>query len=404
MTISLGPDHPDLRWVSKKKHEESDEERALRNHRPRRDWRSAAWPRPRGSPCSATPAWVSATTSTTTAASPSTTSGDTDDDLRAVSRVRFGVNMTGETDSGITFGATIRADNAIGGQGGPEDQGQTAGSVFVSGSWGTLTFGDTNGADEQWVGDVPGNYSLTGLTDFNETQFVSNGGSFGNDTGNNFAANPFARPTVRYDFDIMGFGLSLSSNRDLTDIGVGTGYAADFGGGSWSVGAGYYKFDSFTRCRRSASSSCVETDGTGDHRGHGRPDRTVLPGRRAVVGRPGRRLRGLRLRRHLRQDHLEHRGRGRGRGRQHPGRRLVRLGRLRGRCLLGLHPERQRPATMARTASKASTATPPTAFPRSTTSAAAPRSTAASSRPTAARTTTTRTRRAIADFGIKMAF
>ena len=37
---------------------------------------------------------------------------DTPDDLRAVSRVRFGVNMTGETDSGITFGATIRADNA----------------------------------------------------------------------------------------------------------------------------------------------------------------------------------------------------------------------------------------------------------------------------------------------------
>ena len=42
--------------------------------------------------------------------------------------------MTGETDSGITFGATIRADNAIGGQGGA--LGQTAGSVFVSGSLG----------------------------------------------------------------------------------------------------------------------------------------------------------------------------------------------------------------------------------------------------------------------------
>ena len=39
---------------------------------------------------------------------------DTPDDLRAISRVRFGVNMTGETDSGITFGATIRADNSVG--------------------------------------------------------------------------------------------------------------------------------------------------------------------------------------------------------------------------------------------------------------------------------------------------
>jgi outer membrane protein OmpU len=168
---------------------------------------------------------------------------DTPDDLRAISRVRFGVNMTGETDSGIAFGATIRADNSQGGQGGAD--GQTAGSVFVSGAWGTLTYGDTNGADEQWVGDVPGDYSLTGLGELDETRFVSNGGGFGSDSGDDFADNPFARPTVRYDFDIMGFGLSLSSNRDLTDIVVATGYSADFGGGSWSIGAGYNKFDDF---------------------------------------------------------------------------------------------------------------------------------------------------------------
>ncbi len=170
--------------------------------------------------------------------------GDTPDDLRAVSRVRFGVNMTGETDSGITFGAEIRADNAQGGQGG--DDGQTEGSVFVSGSFGTLSFGDTNAADEQWVGDVPGDFSLTDLGDLDETRFISNGGDFGTDSGANFADNPFARPTIRYDFDIAGFGLSLSSNRDLTDIGVGAGYAADFGGGAWSLGVGYYKFDEFT--------------------------------------------------------------------------------------------------------------------------------------------------------------
>ena len=64
----------------------------------------------------------------------------------------------------------------------------------MSGSWGTLTFGDTNGADEQWVGDVPGDYSLTGLGDLDETRFVSNGGSFGDDTGNNFAVEP-GRPS-----------------------------------------------------------------------------------------------------------------------------------------------------------------------------------------------------------------
>jgi outer membrane protein OmpU len=172
------------------------------------------------------------------------------DDLRGVSRVRFGVNMTGETDSGITFGATIRADNAKGGQGG--NNGQTDGSVFVSGSWGTLTMGDTNGADEQWVGDVPGDYSLTGMGNFDETPYISNGGGFGGDSIN-FANNPNARPTIRYDFDIAGFGISLSSNRDLTDIVVGTGYSMDFGGGSFSIGAGYDKFDSFTTTSNASS-------------------------------------------------------------------------------------------------------------------------------------------------------
>jgi outer membrane protein OmpU len=186
----------------------------------------------------------------------------TPDDLRAVSRVRFGVNMTGETDSGITFGATIRADNSQNGQGG--DFGQRAGSVFVSGSFGTLTFGDTNAADEQWVGDVPGDYSLTGLSDLDETRFISNGGDFGTDSGSSFASNPFARPTIRYDFDIMGFGMSVSSNRDLTDIGVGAGYAADFGGGAWSAGLGYYKFDSFLQTGDAGTAEVEICDGLVD--------------------------------------------------------------------------------------------------------------------------------------------
>lgn len=189
------------------------------------------------------------------------TAEDDGDDLRAISRVRFGVNMTGETDSGITFGATIRADNSRGGQGnGPI--GQSDGSVFVSGNWGTLTYGDTNGADEQWVGDVPGDLSVTGLADRDETLFISNGGQFGSESGGSFASNPAARPTVRYDFDIAGFGVSVSSNRDLDDVVVGTGYSADFGGGSWSIGAGYNDFSAFTIPGETEIVS-VDTDGDG---------------------------------------------------------------------------------------------------------------------------------------------
>jgi outer membrane protein OmpU len=179
---------------------------------------------------------------------PDNDDGGPSNDLRAVSRVRFGVNMTGETNSGITFGATIRADNAIGGNGdnngGPGD-GMRAGEVFVSGSFGTLTYGDTNGADEQWVGDLIGDYSLTGLGDYDETTYLSNGGAFGSDVANNFFADPNARPTVRYDFEIAGFGLSVSANRDLNSYGVGGGYAGNFGGGTFNIGLGYYDYEEF---------------------------------------------------------------------------------------------------------------------------------------------------------------
>ncbi len=185
-----------------------------------------------------------------------------DEDVRAVSRVRMGFNATGETDTGITFGATIRADNAIGGQGG--SNGQTAGEVFVSGSWGTLTLGDTSAADENWVGDIPGNLSLTGLGDLNETFYISNGGSFGTDNSNDFASNPTARPTIRYDFDIAGFGLSLSSNRDLSDIGVGAGYNGTFGAFDFGIGLGYYDFAAFTTVQEAGFETGTIIDGDGN--------------------------------------------------------------------------------------------------------------------------------------------
>lgn len=167
---------------------------------------------------------------------------DTPDDLRAVSRVRFGVNMTGVTDSGITFGATIRADNSGGGQGG--FNGQSSGNVFVSGDWGTLTYGDTDGADAFFIGDL-NEVGLTCLTCQNETPYVSNAGGYGDDPGNIFT-NFTARPTVRYNIDVAGFGLALSSNRDLTDVGVGLGYDGEFGNSTFSIGLGYYDFSEFT--------------------------------------------------------------------------------------------------------------------------------------------------------------
>jgi outer membrane protein OmpU len=171
-----------------------------------------------------------------------TTLGAPEDELRAVSRVRFGVTMSGESDSGIGFGASIRADNAPGGQGG--SRGQRSGEVFVSGNLGTLGYGDIDGADYNRVGDPIGNATLTGLGDFNELPFLSNGGGSDNDELQ-FLANPDDRPTVRYDYDAASFGVSLSTTRDLDAFGVGANYTVEFAEGSVTFGGGYYDFEEF---------------------------------------------------------------------------------------------------------------------------------------------------------------
>lgn len=165
------------------------------------------------------------------------------DALRAISRIRFGVLMTGETDGGIGFGATIRADNAPAGDGG--EAGQRAGEVFVTGAWGTLSYGDVDGADDARVGDAVANVALTGLGDYNETPFLSNGGGSNNDALQ-FITDPAALPTVRYDFDVANFGISLSTDRDLGDVGVGASYTVAFEAGTVTAGVGYYDFEAFT--------------------------------------------------------------------------------------------------------------------------------------------------------------
>ena len=52
------------------------------------------------------------------------------------------------------------------------------------------------------VGDL-NEVGLTCLGCQNETPFISNGGGFGDDEPN-FAENPFARPTIRYDSSSPG--------------------------------------------------------------------------------------------------------------------------------------------------------------------------------------------------------
>ena len=72
------------------------------------------------------------------------------------SRVRVVFTMSGETDGGLTFGASVRADQ-IGGNGGTST-GETNGdsTVYISGAFGKLTMGDTGNAPDSLVGQVSG--------------------------------------------------------------------------------------------------------------------------------------------------------------------------------------------------------------------------------------------------------
>jgi outer membrane protein OmpU len=110
--------------------------------------------------------------------------------FRFDSRVRVAFTLTQETDSGVTFGGTVRADNASNGNNGK------GGSVFMSGAFGKLSMGDVDGAAEAAVGNLSG-VGYTGLGDFNEAFYLQQGNS---DLDSNEELSAFALPAALYEY------------------------------------------------------------------------------------------------------------------------------------------------------------------------------------------------------------
>lgn len=123
---------------------------------------------------------------------------------------------SGESDGGLVFGASIDADDT------PKAQGINGwdGTTFVSGDWGKLSMGDTDGGAEAVIGDL-GMISLTGLGDFSDTLFL-------------LGATEDVGPLALYEYSAGGLSLALGIDDD-EGYSVGAGYAGDF----WSVGLGY---------------------------------------------------------------------------------------------------------------------------------------------------------------------
>ena len=134
--------------------------------------------------------------------------------------------LSGESDNGITFGATIDLDEEGGfdsTNGGPE-------AVFISGDFGTLTMGDTDGALDNAVAenDVIGDIADSSTT-FSNVSFGNVDGLEDNDG-----------QVARFDYSIAGFGLSLSAEAD--DEGTNRnvwGFGATYSIAGYNLGAGY---------------------------------------------------------------------------------------------------------------------------------------------------------------------
>lgn len=137
------------------------------------------------------------------------------EDTLMTSRVRIVFTASGETDTGFSFGASVRADQSGQGNTGNDDS-----TVYISGAFGKLTFGDVDSAANALVGHVSG-VGLTGLGDWNELRYLGQ-----TDTS----------ALYEYSTGALTFALSkgqLDSADDAASIAVK--YATD----AYSVALGY---------------------------------------------------------------------------------------------------------------------------------------------------------------------
>ncbi len=144
------------------------------------------------------------------------------------SRARVSFGLSGESDGGLAFGGSFRADNAGNASSG------TAGSVFISGAFGKLEMGDVDGAAQAATGNVAG-VGFTGLGDLNESAFIGAGGVFDGFTGT-------TDPTALYSYTsgaVTGYASVTNPGNNEDAMALGVKYTTD----AFTLGLGYESLD-----------------------------------------------------------------------------------------------------------------------------------------------------------------
>lgn len=176
--------------------------------------------------------------------------GDWTSGVNVQSRARLTVTMTGETDSGLSFGAKFRPGN--GGYTESRDNFSTATTVWAEGAYGKLTVGDVDSAIEQALGDLP-EIGASGLEFINEFGYLATDAFENHDNKGVVYTYKFGDVALFASFEDAyeaysgtnwgdGNSWSLGAKYSMNQYAFGIGYSSgeDFGAGrvdSWGISA-----------------------------------------------------------------------------------------------------------------------------------------------------------------------
>ena len=176
-----------------------------------------------------------------------------DDSLSFNSRARVAFSLSGETDNGLSFGGSFRADNAGDAANGID------GAVFLSGAFGSISMGDVSSAAENAVGDLA-EVGYTGFSSFGGIALDTNGafdGGLGNEiqyvaTGDDeMALYEYSTGNVTLYVSVGQPGdgqtsYSVAGRYDTDSFGVALGYEDLEDEATQTIGAVYGTFSGVT--------------------------------------------------------------------------------------------------------------------------------------------------------------